>query len=127
MEVVIFALALGFLVLIVWSSKRLNRYSETYYGYTPISLSTIALAMIPYVLLVAGFVFFKEDPTNKLMAVIIGTGTIIGLFWWLEHHSSFFVALGAIVILLVAGIVMFIVLILLFNRDNDNYYYYHDD
>lgn len=126
MEVTSLALAFAVLVFLVWVSKRINRHSEEAYGYTPISLSTMFLAMIPYALLIAGFFFFDEDPTNKLMAVILGVTAVIGLFWWIEQHSSFPVALGAIVILLIAGIAMFVVILLASGRSADDYYYYDD-
>ena len=117
------ALSFALLVLLVWASKALNRHSEIEYGYTPIGFSTMFLAMIPYALLIAGFVFFKEDPANQLMSVILGVAAVIGLYWWLEQHSSMWVALGSIVILMIAGIGMLAVILLLSGRDRDDYYY----
>ena len=123
MEVTRLALSFAVLVFLVWASKKINRHSEEQYGYTPIGFSTIFLAMIPYALLIAGFFFFTEDPTNQLMSVILGVTAVIGLFWWIEQHSSFYVALGSIIILMIAGIVMFVVIILASGRDAD----YYDD
>ena len=122
MEVTRLALAFALLVLLVWVSKVINRHSEENYAYTPIGFSTIILAMIPYALLIAGFFFFTEDPTNQQMSIILGVAAVIGLFLWIARHSSFYVALGAIVILLIAGILMFIVIMLASGRD-DSYYY----
>jgi len=122
MEVAGLALSIALLVFLVWASKRINRHSEEHYGYTPIGFATIILAMIPYVLLIAGFFFFQEDPANQMMSIVLGTASIIGLFWWIEQHSSFGVALGSIGILLIAGIAMFIVIILASDRDADYYY-----
>ncbi len=124
MEVTRLALAFALLVFLVWTSKRINRHSEENYGYTPIGFATIFLAMIPYALLIAGFFFFTEDPSNQMMSIILGVTAVIGLFWWIESHSSFWVALGSIVILLIAGILMFIVIMLASGRDRD---YYYDD
>jgi hypothetical protein len=121
MEVTRLALSFVLLVFLVWASKRINRHSEEYYGYTPIGFSTIFLAMIPYVLLIAGFFFFTDDPTNQIMSIILGVASVIGLFWWIESHSSFAVALGSIVILLIAGIAMLVVILLLSGRDGDYY------
>lgn len=123
MEIIRLALAFALLVFLVWLSKRINRYSEEHYAYTPIGFSTIFLAMIPYVLLIAGFFIFTEDPTNQLMSIILAVVAIIGLFWWIEQHSSYYVALGSIVILLIAGILMFVVIMLASGRSSDDYYY----
>jgi len=124
MEVTRLALSIALLVFLVWASKRINRHSEERYGYTPIGFPTIILAMIPYVLLIAGFFFFTDDPANQTMSIILGVTAVIGLFWWIEQHSSFSVALGSIVILMIFGILMFIVIMLASGRDSD---YYYDD
>jgi hypothetical protein len=78
--------------------------------------------MIPYILLIAGFFFFTEDPMNRMMSVILAAATLMGLFWWVEQHSSFWVALGTIGILMMAGIGM-IALILIRSGGDDDYCY----
>jgi len=124
MEVTYMALILALLVLLVWVSKTINRYSEENYYYTPIGFATISLAMIPYALLIAGFFLFTEDPMNQLMSIILGVTAIIGLFWWIEHHSSFYVALGSIVILMIAGLLMVVFVLLSSGGSSDDDYYY---
>jgi drug/metabolite transporter (DMT)-like permease len=124
MEVTALAVSFALLGFLVWSSKRINRYSEAHYGYTPIGLGTLFLAMIPYVLLIVGFFFFREDPSNQTMAIVLGVASAIGLFWWIESHSSFLVVLGSIIILPIAGITMFAVILPASGRDNS---YYYDD
>jgi len=123
MEVTYIATAIAALLLLIWTGKKLNRYSEEHYYYTPIGLSTIFLAMIPYALLIAGFFFFTEDPLNQKMALIFGSLSVVGLFWWIQHQSSFYVALGAIIILMISGLLMLAVILLASGGRDDDYYY----
>ena len=122
MEITLFAGALAFLVLMVWLSKTLNRYSEEQYGYAPIGLSTIFLGMIPYVLMIAGLLFQDNDPMNLPMAIVFALLSVIGLFYWILNRSSAMVATGAVVILMIAGLPG--VLFLFFSGRDDEYYYY---
>ena len=121
MEITIFAGALAFVVLMVWLSKALNRYSEEKYGYAPIGLSTIFLGMIPYLLIIVGFLFQDNDPMNLSMAIFFAFLSVMGLFYWILKRSSVMVAAGAIIILMVAGLPA--VLFLFFSRRGDDYYY----
>ena len=121
MEITIFAGALAFVVLMVWLSKALNRYSEEKYGYAPIGLSTIFLGMIPYLLIIVGFLFQDNDPMNLSMAIFFAFLSVMGLFYWILKRSSVMVAAGAIIILIVAGLPA--VLFLFFSRRGDDYYY----
>ena len=121
MEITLFAGALAFVVLMVWLSKTLNRYSEEQYGYTPIGLSTIFLGMIPYVLIIVGLLFQDNDPMNLPMAILFASLSVIGLFYWISNRSSAMVATGAVFILMVAGLPA--VLFLFFSRRGDDYYY----
>ncbi len=61
MEAKTLALSFALLALFVWASKRLNKYSKSHYEYTPISFATFFLAMIPYALLIVGFMFLKKS------------------------------------------------------------------
>ena len=121
MEIKIFAGALAFLVLMVWLSKRLNRHSEMEYGYTPIGIATILLAMIPYALIIAGFIFQKEGSDNLQWAIIFATLSATGLFWWIAHRSSMMIGIGATILLLLIGLPALILVVM--SSRNDDYYY----
>jgi len=123
MEVQILAGALAFLVLMVWLSKTLNRHSEMEYGYTPIGITTILLAMIPYVLIIAGFIFAKNGSDNLTFAILFAAISAGGLFWWIAHRSSVMVGVGATILLLLIGLPA---LILVFSSSRDDGYYYYD-
>jgi len=128
MEVTMIAAGIAALVLLIWASVKLNAYSEVTYGYTPIGWGTILWAMVSYVLLVAGFFIFKEDPANQTMAVILGSAASIALFWRIASQSSVEVAIGAIVLLAILGLLVFLILLAASGgRDRDDYYYYYDD
>ena len=126
MEVMFIALALGVIVLAVWLSKKLNRYSLEMYDYTPIGISTILLAMIPYILIAAGLIFEGSDPANMEWATLFASLSIVGLYKWIKIKSDWQVALGATILLLMAGLPAFLILLSFFNRDGDNYIYYDD-
>lgn len=126
MEVMIVAAVLGAIVLVVWLSRKLNAYSIEEYGYQPIGFATIFLAMIPYVLIVAGVIFKDNDPANMEWAVTFAVMSVIGIFKWIARHSDSKVALGATVLLLITGLPALLLLISLMSRDGDNYYYYDD-
>lgn len=121
MEIKILAGVLALLVLTVWLSKRLNRHSEMMYGYTPIGIATILLAMIPYVLIIAGFIFEKNGSDNLTFAILFAVISAGGLFWWIAHHSSVMVGLGATILLLLIGLPA---LILVVSSSSDDGYYY---
>lgn len=123
MEVSIVAGVIAAILLIIWLSKRLNEYSIREYGYAPIGMGTILLGMIPYVLIIAGFIFLKEDSNNLFMAIIFASASIIGLFLWISHHASAPVAAAAIVLLMLIGLPMLLLLLASSERDDDYYYY----
>ena len=122
MEIKILAGALAFLVLMVWLSKKLNKHSEIMYGYTPIGIATILLAMIPYVLIIAGIIFAKEGSDNLQLAIIFAVISAGGLFWWIAHRSSMMIGVAATVLLLLIGLPALILVVS--STRNDDYYDY---
>ncbi len=126
MEVTIIAAIIGVIVLVVWLSKKLNAHSIMTYGYQPIGIATVFLAMIPYVLLGAGLFFKQSDPANLEWAITFAVISVIGLFKWIKMHSDTQVALGATLLLLIAGLPALLLLLMLASRDGDNCYYYDD-
>lgn len=122
MEIKILAGVLVLLVLVVWLSKTLNSHSEIMYGYTPISISTILLAMIPYVLIIVGIIFEGKGSDNLTLAILFAVVSAGGLFWWIAHHSSAMVGIGATILLLLIGLPALILVVLL--SRNDDYCYY---
>jgi len=121
MEIQILAGALVFLVLMVWLSKTLNSHSEMEYGYAPIGMATILLAMIPYVLIIAGIIFAKNGSDNLTFAIIFAVISSGGLFGWIAHRSSAMVGVGGTILLLLIGLPA-LILAVLASRD-DGYYY----
>jgi len=121
MEISIVAGIIAFVVTLVWLSKKLNEHSMVHYGYAPIGIGTIVLGMIPFILVIAGFLLEDKDPNNMLMALIFAGLSIIGLFWWVAHRSSWRVALGTSIILFLVGLPA---LVLWFMSRDDDYYYY---
>ena len=120
MELTYIAGGIAFLVLVVWLIRTLNAYSEEKYYYRPIGIGTIFLTVIPYVLLIAGYLLKDSDPNNLSMAIILASASVIGLFLWISHHSSAMVAAGAIVLLMISGILA--MLIFTFSGRDDYYY-----
>lgn len=121
MEITVIAGVIAFIVFLVWISMKLNTYSLDTYGYAPIGLGTIVLGTIPYILIIAGYLFEDADPVNLQMALIFAGLSIVGLFYWIANKSSWRVAMGAMIILLVVGLP---VLLILFLSRDDGYYYY---
>lgn len=121
MEISIVAGVISFILILVWLSKKPNEHSMIHYGYAPIGLGTIVLGMIPFILIIAGFVLDNKDPNNLFMALLFAGMSAIGLFWWVAHRSSWRVASGTVIILLLVGLPA---LVLWFMSRNDDYYYY---
>lgn len=121
MEISIVAGVIAFILILVWLSHKLNEHSMIHYGYTPIGLGTIVLGMIPFILIIAGFVLENKDPNNLHLALLFAGVSVIGLFWWVAHRSSWRVALGTVIILLLVGLPA---LALWFLSRDDGYYYY---
>jgi len=122
MEISIVAGAIALIVFLVWLSKKLNFYSMETYHYAPIGLGTIVLGMIPFILIIAGFILQDKSPENLQMALLFASLSIMGLFGWIANQSSWKVALGAIVILLIVGLPSLLVLFL--SGSDEDYYYY---
>jgi len=97
------ALILGVVAVLVMLGVQLNRYSEWHYDYSPINLATVGLVLIPYILLVIGFIMTDDDPEQLRMALYYAGGSLILLFGWLIYRSSFWVAVGAVILLLIIG------------------------
>lgn len=111
--------ALAFLILVVWIGKKINSYSEEKYKYKPIVVETIFFGMIPYALLIAGYI---SDYTYLSLIIILACGSIAGLFIWILMRSSVLVSLGSTLFLTILGLPT--VLFLFFSNIDEKY---HDD
>lgn len=119
METIILVGSVALLVLTVWLSKTLNGYSKKQYGHAPIGLGTIFFGMIPYILLIIGFLLRDNNPVALPIVILLASVSTTVLFLWIMNRSSAMIATGAIILLTIFGLPT--ALFLFFSpRDNEN-------
>ncbi len=118
MDIVTLLGSMTLLLFAVWFGKTLNTYSKEKYRYTPIVLGTIFFGMIPYILLIIGFLFKESGSAILMIAIVLASISVIGQFIWILNRSSVMVATGAIILLTIAGLPT--VLFLFFSARDDN-------
>lgn len=122
MQITIIFIGILFIVGLVFFGMKLNNYSEEKYDYRPINIFNAGIMMTPFILIICGFFFFKNNEMNLYLAIIFSLILMIGNFIYIKTKTDLNVALGAIFILVFAGLLL---LLLLFGSSRNNDEYYH--
>lgn len=121
MAITLIAIALLIAAGLVYGGIRLNAYSEKKYDYEPINFFTILAMTIPFLLLIAGFIFL-HDIINQGLSIIFALIAAVMVFIYIQQKTDEEVALAATVILLFAGLI----LVMMASSTRRNYHYYDD-